>query len=179
MHRRQKLRVRRDVSDKGRPIEATGGSQEPKKGSVRVSGDDSGRETTRRRQSTTDPQNISKKNGKTGPNNMSHPESVHSPSPSLSQASPDHLQAAIDQALNDRWNQLAQHVEAHQSELNRRVQTQLEEKNGRRPDQGAIRATNTEHHQANKAPHVRGNTSRNIHTMGVPGQAISTTDARP
>ena len=58
---------------------------------------------------------------------MSHPESVRSPSLSLSQAWPDRLQAAIDQALNDRWNQLARHVEMQQSELNRRVQTQLEE----------------------------------------------------
>ena len=60
-------------------------------------------------------------------NNMSQPESVRSPSPSMSQASPDRLQAAIDQALNDRWNQLARHVKTQQSELNRRVQMQLEE----------------------------------------------------
>ena len=58
---------------------------------------------------------------------MSHPESVHSPSPSPSQASPDRLQAAIDQALNERWGQLARHVETQQSELNWGVQTQLEE----------------------------------------------------
>ena len=58
---------------------------------------------------------------------MSHPESVRSPSPSLSQASPDRLQAAIDQALNDRWSQLARHVKTQQGELNRKVQTRLEE----------------------------------------------------
>ena len=58
---------------------------------------------------------------------MSQPGSVHSRSPSPSQASPDQLQAAIDQALGDRWNQLVRHVETQQGELNRRVQTQLEE----------------------------------------------------
>ena len=105
----------------------TVGSQEPEKGGVGKSGDDPRRETTQRRQSTTDPQGITKKEIRTGPNNTSQPESVRSQSPNPSQASPDHLQAAIEQALGDRWNQLARHVEVQQSELNRRVQTQLEE----------------------------------------------------
>ena len=60
-------------------------------------------------------------------NNMRQPESIHSRSPSPSQASPDQLQAAIDQALGDRWNQLARHVEAQQNELNQRMQSQLDE----------------------------------------------------
>ena len=71
--------------------------------------------------------NYQERRFKTEPSNMSQPESVHSRSPSPSQASPDQLQAAIEQALGDRWNQLARHVEAQQSKLNRRVQAQLEE----------------------------------------------------
>ena len=60
-------------------------------------------------------------------NNMSHPESIHSRTLSPSQASPDQLQTAIDQALGDRWNQLVRYVEAQQNELNQRMQSQLDE----------------------------------------------------
>ena len=52
---------------------------------------------------------------------------MRSPSPIPSQASPDHLQTAIEQALGSRWNQLARHVEAQQNELNQRMQSQLDE----------------------------------------------------
>ena len=53
--------------------------------------------------------------------------SAHSQSPNPTQASPDHLQAAIEQALGGRWNQLAWHVEAQQNEANQRIQSQLGE----------------------------------------------------
>ena len=58
---------------------------------------------------------------------MSQPESVRSPSPSLSQASPDPVQAAVERALESRWNQLAQHMEVQQHEMHRRMQTRLDE----------------------------------------------------
>ena len=58
---------------------------------------------------------------------MSQPESVRSQSPSPSQTSPDPLQAAVDQALESRWNQLTRHVEAQQREMHQRMQTQLDE----------------------------------------------------
>ena len=59
---------------------------------------------------------------------MSQPESVRSQSPSPSQMSPDPLQAAVDQALESRWNQLTRHVEAQQREMHQRMQTQLDER---------------------------------------------------
>ena len=58
---------------------------------------------------------------------MSQSGSVRSQSPNPSQTSPDHLQAAIEQALGNRWNQLARHIEVQQNEVNQRMQSQLDE----------------------------------------------------
>ena len=58
---------------------------------------------------------------------MSQMGSVRSQSPNPSQASPDELQAVVEQALGNRWNQLAQRIEVQENEVNQRIQNQLNE----------------------------------------------------
>ena len=57
---------------------------------------------------------------------MSQKGSARSQSPNPTQTSPDHLQAAIEQALGNRWTQLVRHIEIQQNEANQRIQNQLD-----------------------------------------------------
>ena len=58
---------------------------------------------------------------------MSQTGSARSQSPNPTQTLPDHLQAAVEQALGNRWTQLLRHIENQQNEANQRIQNQLDE----------------------------------------------------